>query len=178
LLDIQAHEAATGENHTNIKTILNNLLAGGLGGTDLQNLKTMLTNLATNLSGVDQSISDDILVVVNDIDTFQTDTGQRLDGINGTLDDLSKLDTIMSDLNTLDQSLAQAEDELSGSIEDAGSQDSAKIDMNTMLLAVLLVLVIISILMNLVMGRKLSGLSTEYEEEGVEEEEETEFEEE
>jgi hypothetical protein len=178
LLNLQAHDDATGENHTDIKNDLSNLLAGGMGTTDLQNLKAMLTNLAANLSSVDQSISNDILGVVNDIDTFQTDAGQRLDGINATLGDLAKLDTILTNLNALDQSLAQAEGDLAGTIEDTAGQDTEKIDMIMTLLAVLLVLVIVSIMMNLMMGRKLSRLTTEYEEEVSEEDEEVELEEE
>jgi hypothetical protein len=178
LAALQSHDQATGQNHSDIIDALNDLLMGGVSATDIENLKTMLTNLATNVSGWDQSLFNNLMQIVGEIDSFRTNMTMRLDGMNRTLDDISKLDTIIADLNALDQSLAQAENDLTSTIEDTAGQDSDKIDMNTMLLAVLLILMIISLLMNLVMGRRLSGLTTEIVEEEVTEEEEAEGDEE
>ena len=177
LLTIQAHDVNTGQNHSNIMDAINNLLASGIDMTEIQEIQTMLVNLASNLSSTDQSIANDILGVVNDIDVFQIDSSQRLGDINVTLEDLDKLDNILSELTALDQSLQQAQDELGGSIDDSSGEETSKIDLNTMLLGILLVLVIVSMLMNLA-SRGKSKDEPSSEEEETEDDEEVEFEEE
>ncbi|TET92030.1 MAG: hypothetical protein E3J35_00050 [Methanomassiliicoccales archaeon] len=176
LLALQSHDDSTGENHSDIKDMLNDLLAGGIGIAEIEELKTMLINIATNLSATNQSIANDVLNVANNIDSFQVDTSQRLEDINATLEDLSKLDDILGDLAALDQSLQQAEEQL-GAIEETSDEGVSRTDMNTILLVVVLILVIISIVMNLVLRRKLAGepvRPAEEEEEILEEEGESE----
>lgn len=180
LVALQSHDSMTGENHSDIKDMLNTLLTGGIGAVDIETVKTMLINLATNLSSQNQSFSNDILGVASSITAFQTDTSQKLDEINATVQDLSKLDDILADLAALDQSLQQAEDELEGTIEEKSDEEVSKIDANTILLVLVLILVIVSIVLNLVTRRKVSKEPTDAETEEEEEtqEEDVEFEEE
>ena len=119
LLSLLEHGDETGENHTDIIATLEELLdSGDLRSISLENLKSMLTSLAGDLSTYNQSIANDILGVVGDIDGFEIDTQGRLDEINRTLNDLAKLEDILEDLATLNNEIAAVEDNLQDSIED------------------------------------------------------------
>jgi hypothetical protein len=149
---IQMHDQSTGEDHSDIISQLDDLLAGGIGAEGIADLKTMLVNLAANLSDHNQSIADEIIETVNKIETFEEDTDQRLEVINNTLDDLDKLQTILEDLKDLDSDLKSAQasiDEIPKEKEEEGKE----FGMTESLLIIIIVLLIINLLVTL-MGRK------------------------
>ncbi len=148
---IQLHDESTGEDHSDIISQLDDLLAGGIGAEGIADLKTMLVNLAANLSDHSQSIADDILEVVNIIETFEEETDQRLEGINSTLDDLAKLQTILDDLNDLDSDLQSAQTSIDEIPKE--KEEGEEFGITHSLLIVVIVLLIINLLVTL-MGRK------------------------
>ncbi|UCD92596.1 MAG: hypothetical protein JSV43_01330 [Methanobacteriota archaeon] len=171
LVALQSHDTTTGQNHSDIKDALDTLLAGGIGGAEILEVKNMLINLSNDLSDHNQSIADDVMGIVGSIDTFQADTGQRLQDINQTLDELAKLDEILADLDALSQALTSG-------LEQPNEEEMSKIDMNTILLIVILILVIVSIIANLISRRGSAEEEWEEEEEYEEGEEDEEVEEE
>ncbi|UCG70747.1 MAG: hypothetical protein JSV09_07020 [Thermoplasmata archaeon] len=162
IADIQAHDSDTGQNHSDINDKLNQLLMGGIGAEGIAELKIMLTNLAQNLSEHNQSIANDIIEVVYDIEDFETQTGQKLDNINSTLDDLAKLDSILADLDDLDQDLQAAQ----ASIDDIPKEKEEDFPIAEGLLFVVIALLILNLLAPLI-GRKgrESGVEALFEEE-------------
>lgn len=178
------HDENTGENHTEIQNMLDNLL-DDVGAIELEELKIMLTNLAENVSLYNESIAQDIEDVVDDIGYFEDEAGQRLNAINDTLDDLAKLDTLLTDLGDLDTDLQTAEDEIQASIDEIpdDKKEEEEFGMAEGLLIVVLVLLIINLLVMLMGRGKASGAkveslkepetqSVELEEEPVEQESE------
>jgi hypothetical protein len=143
------HDINSGENHSDIKTILNDLLTGGIGTEGFDDLITMLTNLALNLSSVNQSIANDLFDLVDEIETFQDDFEEGLQNISLTLDDMSKLQDILDDLNELDTDLQAAQE----SIEDIPTEekDDGGTDLSPVigLLFVVIVLLAINMILSL-----------------------------
>lgn len=172
---LQLHDENTGENHSDIKYVLDQLLSGGIGAVGLEELKDMLIDLAGNLSDVNQSIANDILGVVDDIESFEADTSQKLEDIDTTLNDLAKLDSILGDLQDLEDS-----------IEDVSAEDEDEEEgfgLVEILLIIVLVLLVINLLVTMMGGRRgKAGFEEGIPEEEVEpesedfEEEEGEFE--
>lgn len=181
LSDLQSHDDITGQNHSDIKDKLDQLLSGGIGAEGIEELKTMLTNLAANVSTYNESIAQDIEGVVDEIDDFKTGTNQRLTTINSTLDDLAKLDSILTDLGELDQDLQAAQTSINEIPTEKEEEEGFGIAEG--LLIIVIVLLIINLLFTL-MGRKgrESGMEVipeeEVEPESMELEEEPEVEEE
>ncbi len=151
-LALQSHDTNTGDNHSDIIGKLNDLLAGGIGAEGIEELKTMLINLAGNLSEHNQSIADDIMDVVADIEDFETQTSQKLDDIDNTLDDLAKLDSILTNLDELDQNLQAAQ----SSIDEIPTEKEEEEGFGIVegLLFVVIVLLVINILVTLTSGRR------------------------
>jgi hypothetical protein len=151
LSELQSHDDITGQNHTDIKDKLDQLLSGGIGAEGIEELKTMLINLAGNLSEHNQSIANDIMNVVNEIEDFETQTSQKLDDVDNTLDDLAKLDSILTDLGALDQNLQDAQASINEIPTEKEEEEGFGIAEG--LLIVVIVLLIINLLLTL-MGRK------------------------
>ncbi len=181
LSDLQSHDDITGQNHSDIKDKLDQLLSGGIGAEGFEELKNMLINLAANVSTYNESIAQDIEGVVDEIDNFETGTTQRLAAINSTLDDLAKLDSILTDLSELNQDLQAAQASINEIPTEKEEEEGFGIAEG--LLIVVIVLLIINLLFTL-MGRKgrESGAEVipeeEVEPESMELEEEPEVEEE
>jgi hypothetical protein len=159
LSELQFHDSKTGQNHSDIIDMLNDLLSGGIGAEGIADLKTMLTNLAGNLSATNQSIADDILGVVGDIDEFERETNEKLDEINETLADLTKLDNILTELGLLDSALKDAEENLEQEINEIPTdkaEDEERIGFTELLIIIVIVLLIVNLLVGL-MGMKRKG---------------------
>lgn len=143
LTELQMHDQTTGENHSEIIAMLEDLRT--LKHNDL---KTKLVNLAENISKHNQSIADDIWDVINDMDTFEAETNRQLQDINRTLADLAKLEIIVNDLEALDQALDIMEDELQDSLDDISTKDED--GKRFMMIQLLLIIVIILLLVNMI----------------------------
>jgi hypothetical protein len=171
LSDLQTHDIDSGQDHSDIITKLDNLLAGGIGAGGIDEIKAMLLNLAENLSVHNQSIAEDVIEVVNDIGDFEDGSSGRLEEINGTLDDLTKLQDILDDIDVLKQDLQTAEDQIQNSIDEIPKEKEEGEDgfgITEGLLIIVLVLLLINILITL-MGRKgKPSVSQEIEEEKIE----------
>jgi hypothetical protein len=149
------HDTITGQNHSEIIEKLDELIGGGAGGLDLDELKAMLANLAANVSSYNESIASDMDLVGQKIDSFETNTDEKLTAINNSLSDLTHLENILHDLETLNQSLASGNQQLQESIDDIPTekQDEDAFGATEGLLIIVLVLLIIN-LMVMLMGRK------------------------
>ncbi|UCE38150.1 MAG: hypothetical protein JSW00_02625 [Thermoplasmata archaeon] len=195
LSELQQHDQDTGQDHSEIITKLDDILSGGVGADNLNELKSILTNLSNNVSVHDQSIADDIDEVIGDIEEFELNTSQKMESIDSTLDDLAKLEDILSDLNALNRSLAAAHDQLQESVDEIPAEKGEKeeIGMTEILLIVVIVLLIVNLLVTMMRGKKegakgakalseeevepksrAKGEEEEWEEEGEEIEEDTE----
>jgi hypothetical protein len=155
------HDTETGENHSDIITILNDLLNNDdLQSLELSSLKTLLTNLAMDISEYNESIANDILQVAGDIDEFSPKTDDQVEDIENTLGDLAKLEDIISDLAELDQSLQNVNDDLKDSIEDESKEEEIedRVKFVEMLIILVIILLIVNLIFTLVMGlRKQKG---------------------
>ncbi|UCF08689.1 MAG: hypothetical protein JSW28_03090, partial [Thermoplasmata archaeon] len=151
--DIQSniirHDEKTGENHSHIIGLLDDLLSGQIEKEKIEEIRTFLINLAGNLSEHNQSIADDIMDVVKEIDEFENETNRQLENINTTLENLAKLKEILDDLEALDQSLIQAEEEIQDSIEDRSTR--AEDDEHMIIMELLLIIVIIFLVINTIL---------------------------
>jgi parallel beta-helix repeat protein len=155
LSSVQDHDIATGENHSDIVGKLDDLLSGGVGEVDLSELKDMITNLASNLSSSNQSISSDLLGVADDITSFQDQITQDLAEIETALQDIEDVQAVLDKLDDLETNLTQANDQLEDKIEDipAAKEEEGGFGLTEILLLVVIVLLIIVLLVTL-MGRK------------------------
>jgi hypothetical protein len=154
--DLQTHNSSTGQDHSDIIDLLNGL-ADDVGNIDLDELKAMLLGLAQNLSQHDQAMADDIMGVISDIESFETSSQQKLDDINGTLDELVKLQNILSELEALQASLSEAEQQLQESIDEIPKEEEekdAELGLVEMLLIIILIMLIVNIILSLLGSRK------------------------
>jgi vacuolar-type H+-ATPase subunit I/STV1 len=161
LTALQLHDSITGQNHSDIITMLDDLLSGSIGTEGIADLKTMLTNLAQNLSSTNQSIASDISSVVGDIDEFERITSQKLNEINQTLAELIKLDSILTELAQLDSALQDAEENLEEEINEIPTE-KAEEDESIGFIEILLMIAIVLLLVNLIVG--LMGMKRKREE--------------
>ncbi len=154
--DLLSHDQNTDQNHSIQIDLLNDLLEGQIEKEKIEELRTMLVNLAGNLSEHNQSIAGDILDVVDNIDEFQTETDDRLQGINQTLDQLEQLEDILGDLEALDQSLEQAEDDIQDSLDERSTrdEDEDRFFMIELFLILLFILLIINMILTVLMGKR------------------------
>jgi hypothetical protein len=156
LSDLQLHDQKTGQDHTEIIGLLYDLLDGQIEKEKIEDLKTRLINLANDLSAHNQTIADDIMGMVDDIDAFENNVNQQLLDINNTLAQLAMLEEILGDLAELDQSLEQAEDNIQGSIDDRSTrdEDDERFFMIEMFLILLFILLIINLIATILMGKR------------------------
>jgi hypothetical protein len=156
LSDLQLHDQNTGQNHTEIIGLLWDLLDGQIEKEQIDDLKTRLINLANDLSGHNQTIADDIMGVVSDIDAFEDNINQQLLDINTTLDQLVKLQEILGDLEELDQSLEQAEENIQDSVDDRSTRDEDEehFFMIELFLIILFILLIINLIATIMMRKR------------------------
>jgi parallel beta-helix repeat protein len=159
IADIQMHDSNTGQNHSDIISMLQSIQSG-VGGIDITSLKNMLSDLASNVSTFDQSIAADIQVLVNDISQFEMGAIQKLDGINNTLDELARWENVLSKLEELETDLEAAEENLSASIEDVPSDVDMGLGVTEGLLIVVIFL-LVAILLATLMGRRDNKNGTE-----------------
>ncbi len=144
LSTLQLHDENTAQNNANIKDKLDDLLTGGIWIETINDLKATLTNLAGDVSSYNQSIAEDIMEVVADIDDFEIHMYQKLNAINGTIDDLDK------DIKTAEETLQTSIDDIdipTDKIEEEG------FGMAEGLLIVAIILLMI-ILLVMLMGRR------------------------
>jgi hypothetical protein len=154
--DLQDHDIETGKNHTDIIDMLSTLQTG-VGDIDLDELKTILSNLAGNLSAQNESIASALDEVVGDIGTFETQTTQRLTDISNILDDLATWEDILAELTALDGAITQGNQQLQSSIDEVPTEkaeEEAAFGIAGILLLVVIVLLIINLLLMLMKGKK------------------------
>lgn len=153
--DLQTHDTSTGQDHSDIVTILNGL-QGDIGDADLEELKTMLTDLAQNVSTYNESLAGDIQEAIGNIGEFETQTIQQMAAINSTLDDLAKWEDILTELQDLDDALNTGNQQLQDSIDEIPTEkaEEEKTDMTDTLLMLVLVLLIINLLMMILGSRR------------------------
>jgi parallel beta-helix repeat protein len=179
LSSVQDHDLATGENHTDIVGKLDNLLSGGVGEVDLSELRNMITDLASNLSSSNQSLSGDLLGVADDITSFQDQVAQDLADIDSAIQDIEDVQEVIDKLEDLEANLTLANDQLEEKIDDIPTEkeeEEGGFGMTEILLLVVIVLLIIILLVTL-MGRKgksEESISKEPESKAMEEEREQE----
>jgi hypothetical protein len=152
---LQLHDNTTGENHSDIIDILSDLLNGQIEEEKIDDLRTKLINLAQNLSSHNQSIANNILDVVNDIDTYKTETQQKLNAINTTLVNLVKLDAIIDDLISLNQLFQTMEEDM----QESKSKEE-EIDDKIIIIELLMIIVLVLLFINLILtlyGNRLKG---------------------
>jgi hypothetical protein len=154
--NLRSHDDATGQDHSDIIDLINDLLAGQIESERIDELRNKLVDLAGNLSSHNQSISDDIWGVVNDIDNFEVETERRLDDINNTLNDLSKLNDIITALGALNDLLATMEDDLLESIEDKTKEEEIeeRVKFLELLLLLVLILIVVNIILTFIIGTR------------------------
>lgn len=154
------HDKKSGQNHSDIIGLLDDLLAGQIEKEKIHELRTFLINLAGNLSGHNQTIADDIMDVVEDIDKFEVETDTQLERINKTLEDLAKLEQILGDLQALDQSLEQAEEEIQDSIDERSTkeEDEERFVMLELFLIIVLILLVINMILTLMTRKKIDSM--------------------
>lgn len=162
LSELEFHDERTGQNHTEIKNIINDMVVGGIGSTDLEEMKTILFDLAEDIHGNNQSIANDISSVALNIESFEDETSRKLEDINTTLQDLAKLDTIIADLNAMDQSLESVENEAKNSKEMQGFNYIVIIIFLTLMLIILLMGAYVLIRENRMLKEALDGVSGEH----------------
>lgn len=154
--DLQDHDDLTGQNHSHQIDLLNQLLDGQIEKEKIVELRTFLIELAHDLSEHNQSIANDIMGVVNDIDEFEVETGAQLEKINKTLEDLAKLKEILDDLKALDQSLDQAEEDIQDSIDERSTkdEDEDRFFVIELFLIILFILIIVNMILTVLMGKR------------------------
>jgi beta propeller repeat protein len=153
---LQQHDKNTGQNHSDIHNILDSLLSGNAKDLDLKELKNTLSNLVTNISLYNESIAQNIEKAVENIANFEDETGQKLNVINNTLDDLAKLDSILTDLEDLNSTLKTAEDEIEASLDEIPTdkkEEEEAFGIMQILLVIIMALLLVVILL-LVMGNR------------------------
>ena len=104
----------------------------------------------TTVASVEMSIEDANTTLHQQLASISGDhvtSPAKLDAINQTLAQLSKLDDILADLTALDQALEDAETELTAELQAEEPEEGMNI--NTILLALVLVLLILNLLMNM-----------------------------
>ena len=170
--DLLLHDQNTGQDHSDIIGLLNAVLDGQIEKERIAELRTMLIDLAGNLSEHDQAIADDIMDVVSDIDEFETETDRQLTLINTTLEDLEKLEEILGDLEALDQSLEQAEDEIQDSIDERSTkkEDEERFVMIELFLIILLILLVINMILTALTRKKIDSMKETGDTDGMAEE--------
>jgi hypothetical protein len=158
--DLILHDEKTGENHSDIIDLLDDLLAGQIEKEKIHELRTFLINLAGNISEHNQTIADDIMDVVEDIDQFEVETDEQLERINQTLEDLAKLEEILDDLETLDQSLVQAEEEIQDSVDQRATkeEDEERFVMLELFLIIVLILLVINMILTILTRKKIDSI--------------------
>jgi hypothetical protein len=134
-------------------------LDGQIEKEQIDDLKTRLINLANDLSSHNQTIADDIMDVVNDIDAFEDNINQQLLDINTSLDQLARLQEILDDLADLDQSLEQAEESIQDSVDDRSTRDEDEehFFMIELFLIILFILLIANLIATIIMGKRRKG---------------------
>ena len=154
--DLLMHDQNTGQNHSDIIGLLLDLLDGQIEKEQIDDLRTRLINLANDLSGHNQTIADDILDVVNDIDAFEDNINQQLLDINTTLDQLARLQEILDDLVALDESLEQAEENIQDSVDDRSTRDEDEehFFMIELFMIILFIILIINLIATIMMGKR------------------------
>ncbi|UCF08998.1 MAG: hypothetical protein JSW28_04755 [Thermoplasmata archaeon] len=154
--DLREHDQKTGENHSYQIDLLNQLIDGQIEKEKIQELRTVLVNLAGNLSVHNETIADDLMGVVNDIDEFQMDTDRQLKDINTTLEELAKLEEILGDLEELDQNLETAEENVQDSIDERSTrdEDSERFFILELLLIIVLAFLVINMIITLTVAVK------------------------
>jgi len=145
--DLILHDQKTGQNHSVIIALINDILDGQIEKEKIAELRSMLIDLAENLSDHDRAIADDILDVVNDIDAFEIQTDDQLTRINQTLLQLEQLEDVLSDLTALDSSLDQAEENIEDTIDERSTKEED--DERFFVVELLLILVLILLVVNL-----------------------------
>jgi parallel beta-helix repeat protein len=176
LSSIQLHDSEVGDNHSAIVDGLDILLSGGVGEVDLSELKSMLLDLASNLSSANGSIAADIQGVADDITSFQDLMTQDLDEIDSALQDLDDLQAILTKLNALDSNLTAGNNQLEDKIDEIPKEkkeEEGGFGITEGLLIVVIVLLIIILLVTL-MGKKGKDTSSEVPKRMVMEEKEPE----
>jgi hypothetical protein len=153
--DLRTHDNVTGQNHSDIIEKLNELTGGGTAELDLGELLAMLAALAANVSSFNESIATDMDLAGQKIDSFETNTDEKLTAINNTLSDLTHLENILKDLEILNQSLTSGNQQLKESINEipTDKQKEEGFGATEGLLIVVVVLLIINLLVMLA-GRK------------------------
>ena len=154
---LQLHDKNTGQNHSDTITLLDDLLDGQIEKVKITELKTILENLAENMSGYNQSLADDILVIVDNIDEFKGKTDEQLERINETLDNIAKLEVILSNIEALNQDLDDGNQQLQDSISEIPTEkkEEEAFGITEGLLIIVLVLLIINLVLTLTLkGRK------------------------
>jgi hypothetical protein len=156
--DLQSHDTSSGQDHSDIIAILNDL-PGGSGEIDLEELKTMLTDLAQNVSTYNESLSGDIEDSIDKIDEFETKTNQQMTAINGTLDDLAKAENVLDKLQALNNTLGTQNQQLQDSFDEIPTEkaEEEKTDMTDTLLLLVLILLIINLLMMILGSKRKNG---------------------
>jgi hypothetical protein len=157
--DLQTHDTSSGQDHSDIIAILNDI-SGGSGEIDLEELKTMLTDLAQNVSAYNKSLSGDIEDAIGNIEQFETQTSNQMAAINSTLDDIEKAEVILDNLQALNNTLGTQNQQLQDSIGEIPTEkaEEEKTGMtDTLLLLILILLIIILLMMILGNRRKNAG---------------------
>jgi hypothetical protein len=160
ILDLQEHDIETGDNHTIIIDMLTTL-SDGIGEMDLDELRTILADLAGNLTDQNESIASALAEVAGDIETFETQTTQRLTDISSTLEALALWNDVLDEFDDLDAALSQGNQELQDSINEIPTEkaeEEAAFGVAEILLIVVIVLLIIILLLMLMKG--IGGEST------------------
>jgi Na+-transporting methylmalonyl-CoA/oxaloacetate decarboxylase gamma subunit len=172
--DIVTHDDDVKENLTTLQDLMDNI-----GGMDISEILSALSEMEGNLSAFDTILALDIGDIKDSVDIFQQDVEGRLAAINTTLDELEKLQTIIDDLADLDQALTQSKDELKADIDEipTESKEEEGFGMAEGLLIVLLVLLIINLLVMLMSKGKTSEVKAEPEPRSEDLEEDEEWEE-
>jgi predicted GH43/DUF377 family glycosyl hydrolase len=155
LLNLQSHDELTGQNHSDIIGILNDLVSGGTPSMELDEIKALLENLADDVSMYNESIANDILKLVDDIVGFEGNMDTQLGRINDTIKNLEKIEDIINDLKDLDSDLQSAEDELQNSIDDKSEEEAIeeRVAFLEMLVMVVIILLIVNLLVTVIMGK-------------------------
>jgi hypothetical protein len=153
--DLLNHDTSTGQDHSDIITILNGL-QGDIGDADLEELKAMLTDLAQNVSTYNESLAGDIEEVIGSMGEFEVQTSQQMAAINSTLNDIAKAEEVLKELQDLDDALDAQNQQLQDSFDEIPTEkaEEEKTNMTDTLLMLVLVLLIINLLMMILGSRR------------------------
>jgi hypothetical protein len=152
LSDLQLHDLATGQNHTIIIALLNELLEGQIEKEKIAELREMLIKLADNVSVHDQSLANYIMNMVKDLDEFENETNRQIGIINDTLVTLDKLELILQDLEDLGVILDLMDEEIQDSFDERSTREEDDEHWFTiqLLLIILLILLIVILILTFV----------------------------